>query len=428
MGQIWESPQGFEEIQSRMAGISVFAPIKESPNHAQTVTFTCPNCGAVTQFDVSAGGVTCENCGYSKSTQTETVGRSAPEQEFKLDTIQQAKSIQWTNNRRNLVCEQCGAITSIPETAISGQCAFCASNKVHIAELPTPEFQPKLIIPFQVEPERLKQIAKKWLGVGWYHPKDLSQTASVDRFNGVYMPYWTFDADVNADWKALVGYERTERYYDASSKEWKTRTTIDWRWEQGRVNRQFDDYLIPGTQKVSRRILDQIQPFDLNELRTFTPDYLAGWQANHFDLPLEKAWDTAKDSMRETSREACYADIPTSHVRNFSMSADFANETWRYIFLPVFLSTYRFNEKIYQIMVNGQTGEIAGQKPVEWWKIWAAIAASLAPGFLLLLIGLPLLLAGGIGILPLILGFIFLILGIIFSVSLYRKAVASEAP
>jgi hypothetical protein len=78
-------------------------------------------------------------------------------------------------------------------------------------------------------------------------------------------------------------------------------------------------------------------------------------------------------------------------------------------------------------MVNGQTGTIAGQKPVTWWKIWLAIAALLSPGLLLGLIGLPLLLAGGIGLIPLLLGFILLVGGVFFSVQLYRKAVASEA-
>ena len=109
------------------------------------------------------------------------------------------------------------------------------------------------------------------------------------------------------------------------------------------------------------------------------------------------------------------------------MSADFANESWRYILLPIYLASYKYEDKIFQVMVNGQTGVVAGQKPVEWWKVWAAIAALLAPGGLLGLIGLPLLLAGGIGIVPLALGVVLFIIGIVISVIIYQKAVASEA-
>ncbi|KPL73086.1 hypothetical protein ADN00_14950 [Ornatilinea apprima] len=428
MSKEWHIPEGFSQVESKLPGVTVFAPVKQvNGSRDKLVTYTCPRCGAVTRYDIAAGGVACEHCGYVHAVQTQVAGKAAEEHEFRVDVMEKANHVQWTAGRKDLVCEQCGAATSVPENAISGTCSFCASNKIHIADLPVEELQPKYIIPFSINQNQLKTIVSNWLGKGWFHPQSLSSSATVNSFRGVYLPFWTFDAEINADWKALVGYERSERYYDAGSKEWKTRTTIDWRWEDGQVNQSFDDILIPGTRKVSQRILEEIQPFDLNALQSFSPDFLAGWQANHFDLSLQEAWDTAKDKMREKNREACYADIPTHHVRNFSMSADFANETWRYIFLPVFLSTYHFEEKKYQVMINGQTGEIAGQKPVEWWKIWAAIAASLSPGFLLLLIGLPLLLAGGIGIVPLILGFVLLVAGIIFSVSLYKKAVESEA-
>ncbi|MFO7625447.1 MAG: hypothetical protein R6V73_13965, partial [Anaerolineales bacterium] len=106
---------------------------------------------------------------------------------------------------------------------------------------------------------------------------------------------------------------------------------------------------------------------------------------------------------------------------------DFSNEVWRYILLPVYLAAYRFEDKVYQVMVNGQTGVVAGQKPVAWWKIWLAIAALLSPGLLLGLFSLPFLLAGGIGIFPLILAFIFFLIGGGVSVAIYKQAAASEA-
>jgi hypothetical protein len=101
--------------------------------------------------------------------------------------------------------------------------------------------------------------------------------------------------------------------------------------------------------------------------------------------------------------------------------------TWRYILLPVYLASYCFQEKVYQAMINGQTGVISGQKPVEWWKVWLAIAAALLPGLVGLLIGLPLLIMGGIGLLPLLAGILLLIPGIIFAVHTYKKAVALES-
>ncbi|HEX7976199.1 MAG TPA: hypothetical protein VF498_17450, partial [Anaerolineales bacterium] len=146
-----------------------------------------------------------------------------------------------------------------------------------------------------------------------------------------------------------------------------------------------------------------------------------------YDVTLASAWEQGKETMREQAKSACFEDISSSHVRNFSMVADFADEAWRYILLPVYLAAYRFESKVYQVMVNGQTGMIAGQKPVAWWKIWLAVVLLLSPGIILGLIGLPLILAGGVGFLPLLLGFILLVVGGILSIGLYRQAVASEA-
>lgn len=109
------------------------------------------------------------------------------------------------------------------------------------------------------------------------------------------------------------------------------------------------------------------------------------------------------------------------------MSADFSDESWRYILLPVYLAAYRYEDKVFQVMVNGQTGVVAGGKPVAWWKIWLAIAACLAPGALLTLIGLPLTLVGGIGIIAIALGIILFVVGVIIGFSLYNTARKSEA-
>jgi hypothetical protein len=249
----------------------------------------------------------------------------------------------------------------------------------------------------------------------------------VARFTGIYLPFWTFDAGIHSEWDAEVGYERQERYYDAGDKEWKSRTVIDWRWERGEVTVKVDDLLVDGTTHASRVLLERLRPFHLDALVPYSPDILAGWQAQAYDVSLPTAWEQGKTAMRELARTACRDDIHSSHVRNFSMTADFADESWRYLLLPVYLASYPFEGKVYQVMVNGQTGAIAGQKPVAWWKVWLAIAALLIPALGSGLLGLALLPLGGVGVIPLILGFLLLAGGGILSVKFYRDAVASEA-
>jgi hypothetical protein len=191
------------------------------------------------------------------------------------------------------------------------------------------------------------------------------------------------------------------------------------------VRLPINDHLVAGTARVSRVILRKVVPFSLRELVEYDPSYLAGWQAKTYDVPLQEAWEVAKEEMRERTKRACYDDTGSSHVRNFRMTADFADERWRYVLLPVYLASYRFDDRTFQVMVNGQTGKVTGQKPVAWLRVWLAIVAMLSPGACLGLVGL-LTSAMGIGVVGLVLGFILLVAGLIGAIFVFQRARASE--
>ncbi len=414
------------QVESAVPGITVYAlrPVSTAAEDAPA-TYKCPNCGAATKFDVAAGGVACEHCGYVAPARGEQVGRRAGEFEFTLETLSQAER-GWGVARQELHCDNCGADLALAEGAVAATCPFCASNKVNLRTAESDRLRPRFLVPFKVPQEAGQAAVRRWLGQGWFHPVELAGAAGPERLTGVYLPFWTFDATIAARWRAEVGYERTETYYDPATKSHQSRTVIDWRWENGDVGVDVDDLLMPGSSRVSRVILDRVCRYDLGGLVTYTPDYLAGWQAQAYDVTLPAAWEAGKAIMRERARDACRADIHSGHVRNFSMTADFGGETWRYVLLPVYVAAYRFGDKAYQAMINGQTGEVAGQKPVAWWKVWLAIGLLMAPGLLAGLIGTPLLLFGGVGLIPIVLGVVLLVIGGILSVSVYRRAAESE--
>jgi hypothetical protein len=296
-------------------------------------------------------------------------------------------------------------------------------------DAPHDQLRPRFLIPFQVEKARCQKIAQMWLGSSWMTPRALKETARVADFRGIYMPYWTFDARTRADWRAEVGHQVTERYYDSSSKSWKTRTKTVWRWESGRVQRFFDDLLISGSTRLSGLLLRRLQDYDTSALVPYAASYLAGLLANAYDISLESAWDRAREEMREATREACRAQASTGQIRNFRMALDFGDESWRYVLVPVYVAVYRYEGEAYQVMINGQTGTIAGQRPVDWTKVWLAVAAMLAPGLLLGLLGVmasvlgavlpPSLVIGG-GVL--VLSFVLLVIGIVFAAITVSKA------
>jgi hypothetical protein len=104
------------------------------------------------------------------------------------------------------------------------------------------------------------------------------------------------------------------------------------------------------------------------------------------------------------------------------MNLDFGDETWRYVLLPVYLATYPYQKEVFQVMVNGQTGAIAGQRPVDWNKVWLAVGLLVSPGLLLGLIGMVTLIIGGIGMAIGGVGFVLLIIGLIISIFIIRQA------
>ncbi len=419
---LWPPPDGFAPVPSLVDGIELYAPAPKEEQE-KTRTFKCRHCGGDISYSATERQLTCPYCGGSQALTAEEVGQAAPEFEFTLSAMERAR-YGWGEERRELVCESCGAVVAIAPDALTSTCTFCGSHRVHARDITGAMLRPTALIPFAVDQDRLRMQVADWLGRGWMHPPELRDVRALREPTGVYLPFWTFDANISAVWKAEVGTVRTERYREGG--EWKTRTVIDWDWRSGRVRLPINDHLVAGTAHVSRVILRKVAPFDLDGLVEYDPGYLAGWQAKAYDVQLQDSWRIAKEEMRERARRACYSDTGSSHVRNFRMTADFADERWRYILLPVYLASYPFEGRTFQVMVNGQTGKVAGQKPVAWLRVWLVIAAMLSPGACVGLLGLLTLALGGVGVVGLVLGFILLVAGLIGAIIVFRKARASE--
>lgn len=412
-------PPNYISVKSPITGIEVFKPKPPEEDQRPIVDFKCPQCGATTAYSILDGGLTCTYCGYYEAPKAIAVGKQAEEFEFKVETIERAAQ-GWGTERRDLTCKRCGAKVSIPIDMLTYTCPFCGSNKVLQSQASQDGLRPRFLVPFKVDSQACQNTVKPWLSSNWMTPSALKQVTQIGKFTPIYIPFWTFSATCTADWHAEVGHAEIERYFEDG--QWKTRTKTVWRRESGHIQMNFDDILSKGTTHISKKLLDQIENYDLQGLVSYEPVYLAGIQAQTYDIPLDKAWETGRHIMRENTRQACRSQASTPEIRNFNMTLDFSGESWRYILLPINISAYEYNKQTYQIMINGQTGTISGQRPVDWNKVWWVIIALLSPGALMGILGLITLPLGGIGVGIGGFGFILVVIGLIIASVIFFRA------
>ena len=364
-------PAGFVPTESAVEGVTVYMPAQDAEAHQQVLAFHCPQCGGETAFNAADGGITCTYCAYHEAPEQTAVGTQAESFEFKLSTIEQA-SHGWGVERKEIMCEKCGTHIAVNPDTLTASCTFCLSNKVVQHKAPQDVLRPRFLIPFKIDDSACHASVRKWLGTNAFVPSTLKQLASVGEFTPLYMPYWLFEADAHTTWKALVGKKTNNN-------------NIRWRWENGEFNRRFNNVQVRGSTKIQPSLLKDVEEFNIDDLTPYDAQYLAGKQAVAYEKGLEEAWSQARQTIRTRMRKAGEQHTSTRRQRNFSASVDFQDESWRYILQPFYLATYAYNNKTYQVVVNGQTGAVAGQRPADWRKIALLAAIPLLLGTLLML-------------------------------------------
>jgi DNA-directed RNA polymerase subunit RPC12/RpoP len=189
----WRPPDNYALVPSALDGITVYAPVKPEQRDQAPATYHCPKCGAVTRYQVAAGGVACQHCGFIVPVEARTVGQAARDFEFTVDTLAKAEQ-GWGQGKMELHCDACGADMVIAKKELAVTCPFCTSNRVNIRPAPSDQLQPLFLIPFQIQPQTNTERARQWLGAGWFHPAELSSDTLISHFSGIYLPFFTFDA------------------------------------------------------------------------------------------------------------------------------------------------------------------------------------------------------------------------------------------
>lgn len=348
----------------------------------------CPACGADAEWNPGRQALVCPYCGTASPA-------SAPEPGGVIREHDLAEALRaipasrrgWEADRRAVQCQSCRAISLFEPARVAQRCSFCGSPAILPYEATRAPIVPESVLPFRVTEPAVREAMRRWYGSRWFAPDRLKRAALTDTLHGLYVPYWTFDARVRARWRAEAGYsyEVTERHRDGSGRI-QTRRVRRIRWEpaSGELAHTFDDELVPATRGLHPDLLRRIEPFPTSDLVPYDPSYVSGWAVEQYQIDLVAAAGRAREQMDEKLREMCAAQIPGDTYRNLQVEADYSGRTFKHILAPVWVLSYTYGPKSYQVLVNGFTGTIAGERPYSWIKIALAVAALLVAAFLIL--------------------------------------------
>jgi predicted RNA-binding Zn-ribbon protein involved in translation (DUF1610 family) len=341
--------------------------------------FPCPSCGAELDFDAEQGTLACAYCGHTAAV---PVTQEAI-QEYDLESALQemlatTHETGYGDDKRSIKCESCGAVNTLDANVVSTECAFCGSNQVVPQEQVAQVIKPESLLPFQVEQGKAVDLFRDWLGRGFFRPTPVKKIAkdAEAKIQGVYLPFWTFDAYTSSWWQADAGYYYyvTESYWatdEEGNRVQRTRQVQRVRWEpaSGSLQLSFDDVLVPATTSVEYGMIQRIYPFDTQALLPYEPGFLSGWGAEAYTVGLRDGWTTGQEIIEDRVRQACAQRVPGDTQRNLHVDTAFADMTYKHVLFPVWIASYRYRDKIYHFLINGQTGEVQGEAPISWIRV-----------------------------------------------------------
>ncbi len=346
--------------------------------------FSCPACGAEAQWNPARQALICPYCGATSPAQVELTS-TGEEIVREHDLVSALRSIPddkrgWHAEKTSVRCQSCQAISVFDPARVGQRCDFCGSSALVPYQEVKDAFSPESLLPMQLSEQQIREAIRTWYGGRFWAPNRLKAKAMTDVVRGLYIPYWTFDAQVHADWTAESGdyYWETESYTDAQGKR-QTRQVRKVRWypSAGQLDHFFDDELVAASRGVHAGMLRQVEPFPTRELVAYQPGFLSGWVVERYQIDLVAAAQRAREAMDAKLRQLCAAQVPGDTHRNLEVSADYAGQTFKHILVPLWLLTYQYGRNTYQVLVNGYTGTIAGEYPKSWVKILIAVLLAL---------------------------------------------------
>jgi len=338
----------------------------------------CPECGGDAVWNAGKQALGCPYCGHIFPWQPGEAAIGAVIQENDLVTALREvpdRDRGWNTQKRTVQCQSCRAIMAFDAERAAQNCDFCGSPSIVPHEDARDPITPESILPFTFGEAQIRERLRSWYGSHWLAPDKLKRAALTDTLHGLYIPYWTFDSHVHADWQAEAGYYYYETEYVTNANgQRQARQVRKVRWvpASGSLEHFFDDALVPGTIGVRPESLRRIEPFPTttDALKPYDPAFVRGWVVERYQVDLRQAADRNMQEMEAAVQRLCAAQVPGDTHRGLRVRSVYSGRTFKHVLVPIWVVSYNFGARAYQIVVNGSTGVIHGDHPKSWVKIF----------------------------------------------------------
>lgn len=347
---------------------------------AALLEYKCPCCGGAMEFNSAIQKMKCPFC----DTEFEMETLKALDEELKNE---QADDLVWetqaggewqtgeTEGMSEYVCKSCGGEIVGDANTAATSCPFCGNPVVMTGQF-SGSLRPDYIIPFKLDKKAAKAGLEKHLRGKRLVPKVFKDQNHIDEIKGVYVPFWLFDADVNAD----IRYKATRVRTWSDSRYDYTETSFFSVFRGGSAG--FSLVPVDGSSKMADDLMESIEPYHFADAVDFQTAYLAGYLADKYDVTAEQSIERANERVRRSTEEA-FGETVVGYttVTPENSSIRLSNGKVCYALYPVWLLNTTWNGKQYVFAMNGQTGKFVGDLPVDkgaYWRWFAGLAAGLS--------------------------------------------------
>ena len=326
--------------------------------------YKCPCCDGGIEFDSKSQKMKCPYCDNEfdvetlASYQNELDNQGASDMSWDMSAGQQWFEDE-TTGLRTYVCESCGGEIVGDANMAATACPFC-DNPVVMKGQFAGDLKPDLVIPFKLDKNAAKEALKKHYSGKRLLPKVFKDENHIDEIKGIYVPFWLFDADADAN----IRYKATRvRRWSDSNYDY-TETQYYHVARGGTLG--FQAVPVDGSTKMEDALMESIEPFNLSGAVDFNSAYLAGYLADKYDVDSQQSISRANERIKRSTEDAFAATVKGyTTVTPVSSTVRLENGKARYALYPVWLLNTSWKGKKYTFAMNGQTGRLVGDLPLD---------------------------------------------------------------